>query len=146
MGCSRIDEAVACFNCGFSCSQAVFSAYAEQLGLDKQTALKISGPFGGGMAGMGDTCGAVTGAFMVIGLKCGKTIADDDDAKQKSYSLCRNFVEKFKARHGSIVCRELAGCDISTPEGKREFEENRLRSTLCPTLVQDAAKILEGIL
>lgn len=146
MECPRIDNAVACFKSGFSCSQAIFSTYAEQLGLDKQTALKISGTFGGGMAAMGDTCGAVTGAFMVIGLKCGKSKPDDDDAKQKSYSLCRNFVEKFKARHGSIVCRELAGCDISTPEGKLKFEENRLGSTLCPTLVRDAAEILEEIL
>jgi len=146
MEISRADDAVACFNCGFSCSQAIFSTYAEQLGLDKQTALKISGPFGGGMAGMGDTCGAVTGAFMAIGLKCGKTIADDDDAKRKTYELAKELVERFKALHGSIICRELAGCDISTPEGKREFDEKRLGSTLCPKLVRDAAEILEGIL
>jgi C_GCAxxG_C_C family probable redox protein len=143
---SRIDDAVACFNCGFSCSQAVFSTYAEQLGLDKQTALKISGTFGGGMAAMGDTCGAVTGAFMVIGLKYGKSKPDDEEAKQRSYGSCKEFVAKFNARHGSIVCRELAGCDISTPEGKREFDEKRVGSTLCPKLVHDAAEILEAVL
>ena len=146
MEISRANDAVACFNCGFSCSQAIFSTYAEQLGLDKQTALRISGTFGGGMAGMGDTCGAVTGAFMAIGLKYGKTKPDDDEAKQMSYRLCWEFAAKFNARHGSIVCRELAGCDISTPEGKREFDEKRVGSTLCPKLVRDAAEILEEIL
>ncbi len=143
---SKVDDAVACFDCGFSCSQAVFSAYAEQMGLDKQTALRIAGPFGGGMAGMGDTCGAVTGAFMAIGLKYGKVKGDDYEAKQKSYALVKEFVAKFTTRHGSIVCRELAGCDISTPDGKTEFEEKRIGKTLCPKLVQDAAEILEEIL
>jgi C_GCAxxG_C_C family probable redox protein len=115
------------------------------MGMDKATALKISGPFGGGMAAMGETCGAVTGAFMVIGLRYGKTKADDDAAKQKSYAVVREFVEKFMAKHGSIVCRELAGCDLNTPDGKREFEERRVGKTLCPKLVQDAAEILEEI-
>ncbi len=81
MNISRIDSAVDCFTCGFSCSQAVFSTFAEKIGLDKETALRISGPFGGGMARMGDTCGAVTGAFMAIGLKYGKAKADDYAAK-----------------------------------------------------------------
>ena len=146
MTTSKIDKAVECFGCGFSCSQAVFSTYADTMGLDTTTALRISGPFGGGMAAMGETCGAVTGAFMVIGLKYGKTKADDDVAKQKSYALVREFVEKFRAKHGSIVCRELAGCDLNTPDGKREFEEKRVGKTLCPKLVRDAGEILEEIL
>jgi C_GCAxxG_C_C family probable redox protein len=146
MNRDKIDQAVACFGNGFSCSQAVFSTYAEELGLDKETALKISGAFGGGMAGMADTCGAVTGAFMAIGLKYGKTKLDDEEAKKKTYSLVAEFVERFKARHSSIVCRELLGCDISTPEGKRTFEDNKLKDAKCRKFVQDAAEILEEIL
>ena len=146
MGCSRIDNAVTCFNCGFSCSQAIFSAYAEQLGLDKQTALKVSGAFGGGMAGMGDTCGAVTGAYMVIGLKYGKTKPEDEEAKRKSYSLAREFVERFKAMNSSIVCRELLGCDLSTSGGKQMFDDNKLKDRLCMKFVEDGAKILDEIL
>lgn len=107
MTTSRIDEAVECFGCGFSCSQAVFSTYAETMGLDTTTALKISGPFGGGMAAMRETCGAVTGAFRVLGLKYGKTKADDDAAKQKSYAVVREFVEKFNARDRSLNRRDL---------------------------------------
>jgi C_GCAxxG_C_C family probable redox protein len=142
----KAEHAVACFKSDFSCSQAVFSTYAEQLGLDNQVALKISCAFGGGMARMAETCGAVTGALMVIGLKHGKTRPDDADAKDKTYALTREFVERFKARHSSIVCRELLGCDIGTEEGKRIFDERMYKDTRCAKFVADAATILEEIL
>ncbi len=142
----RVNRAVACYGSGFSCSQAIFSTYAERLGLDKRTALKVSGAFGGGMARMGDTCGAVTGAFMAIGLKHGNTELEDEVSKAKTYALVREFVERFKARHSSIVCRELLGCDVGTPEGKQMFDEQGLKDTRCKKFVEDAAKILEEIL
>ena len=78
----RIKQAVTAFKEGFSCSQAVFSALSESSGLERNTALKISQPFGGGIAHMGDTCGAVTGAFMAIGLQYGRTKAEDAEAKE----------------------------------------------------------------
>ena len=142
----RVDGAVSCFKSGFSCSQAVFSAYAGQLGLEESMALKIAGTFGGGMAGMGETCGAVTGAFMVIGLKYGKAKPEDEEAKRKAYALVKEFVKKFKDKNSSIVCRELLGCDISTPEGVKVFKEKGMISTTCCKLVKDAAEILEEIL
>lgn len=121
---NKPEEAVECFKQTFSCSQAVFSAYAPEFGIDKETALKIAGAFGGGMARMGETCaGAVTGAFMLIGLKYGKTKAEDEPAKEKTYQVVREFVEKFKLRNSSIVCRELTGCDMNSPEGLRAFKE-----------------------
>jgi len=119
---TRVDRAVMCFSSGFSCSQAILSTYAEQLGLDRCTALKVSGAFGGGMARMGDTCGAVTGAFMAIGLKHGNTELEDEESKTRTYAVVREFVERFKATHTSIVCRELLGCEIGTPEGKQMFD------------------------
>ena len=72
---SRIKTAVDRFHEGFSCSQAIFSAFAEKFGLELDTALKISQPFGGGIAQRGETCGAVAGAFLTIGLKFGRTRA-----------------------------------------------------------------------
>ncbi|PWB72183.1 hypothetical protein C3F09_06995 [candidate division GN15 bacterium] len=146
MNKSKIEDAVDCFAGGFNCSQAVFSTYAAHMGLDRETALKISGAFGGGMARMGDTCGAVTGALMVIGFKYGKSKAEDDAAKEKSYEVAREFVSQFKERHGSIVCRELAGCDLNTSEGRQEFEEKQVGKTVCPHLVGEAVEILERIL
>jgi C_GCAxxG_C_C family probable redox protein len=143
---NRTDTAVAVFSEGFSCSQAVFSAFSEELGLDRAAALKISTAFGGGMASMGLTCGAVTGALMVIGLKNGRTEAIDAAAKEKTYELAKEFVRRFSERHGFIVCRELLGVDISTPEGKERASEQGLFSTLCPRFVADAAEILEEII
>jgi len=116
------------------------------MGLNREIALKISQAFGGGMAQMGETCGAVTGAFMVIGLKYGRTRADDDEAKAKTYSLVKEFTEKFRARNGTIICRELLGCDIGTPEGQQIAKNKKLFSTICPCFVQDAVEILEEIL
>jgi len=142
----RVNQSVACFKNDFNCSQAVFSTYAEHLGMDKQTALKVSCAFGGGMARMAETCGAVTGTLMVIGLKHGKARPDNDAAKQKTYALAREFVERFKAKHGTIVCRELLGCDIGTEEGKRVFDENQYEEKRCAKFVADAAMILEEIL
>jgi C_GCAxxG_C_C family probable redox protein len=143
---NRIEQAVACFAEGFSCSQAVFSTYAPQFGLDRETALKVAGPFGGGMGGMGGTCGAVTGAFMVIGLKHGRTSAEDVETKEQSYRLVREFASEFESRHGSILCKELLGCAIDTPEKSDRAKERGLFTTICPSFVQDAAEIIEKCL
>ena len=76
-----VDRAGSGFEEGFNCSQAVFSAWAEELGLDRETALRVATAFGGGMGHRGDTCGAVTGAFMAIGLKHGRLRADDEETR-----------------------------------------------------------------
>jgi len=143
---NRVELATACFKDGFSCSQAVFSTYATQLGLNREAALKIGGAFGGGMGHMGETCGAVTGAFMVIGLRYGRTIAGDRQSQDKTDSLVNEFVNKFKSRNTSIVCKELLGCDLSTPEGTTMAKEKNLFATICPGFVRDAAEIIEQIL
>jgi len=143
---NKVDQAVSCFKSGFSCSQAVLSAFGEELGLDKNVALKVSGAFGGGMAGMAQTCGAVTGAFMVIGLKYAKTKAEDEESKRKTYALVNDFVKCFKAKNSSIICKELLGCDISTDAGKRNFKDKKLMDNLCTKFVQDAAEIVEEML
>ena len=143
---NKPDEALSCFKKTFSCSQAVFSTYATEMGLDRETALRDAGAFGGGMARMGDTCGAVTGAFMLIGLKCGQIRADDGTTKEKTYQLVHEFVEKFKERNRSIVCKELLGVHPGTPEGSQAFKEKDLKNTVCVKLVRDAAEIVEKIL
>jgi len=115
-------------------------------GVDIETALKIAAGFGAGMGRMGGTCGVLTGAFMVIGLKYGKTKAEDDQAKEKTYELVREFAKRFKSRNGTIVCNELLGCDLGTPEGMKLAKEKGAIGTLCPKFVQDAVEILEEML
>jgi len=143
---AKSEQAVSCFKEGFCCSQAVLSVYCEQFGLSRQTALKIARGFGGGMGRMAQTCGAVTGAFMVIGLKYGAADARDKQSRERTYELVREFARRFEKRNGSIICKELLGCDISLPEGARIAKENGLFTSVCPGLVQDAAEILEEII
>jgi len=142
----KVERAVACFREGFNCAQALLSTYGPQFDLSFEIALKISAPFGAGMGRMGEVCGAVTGAFLVIGLKYGNTRAEDRETKEKVYRLVREFSDIFQARNGSIVCRELLGCDISTPEGLEFAREKKLSITVCPKFVRDAAEIVSKIL
>lgn len=143
---SDVEKAVSCFKEGFMCSQAVLSTYAEQFGLDRKDALKVSAAFGGGMGRMGETCGAVTGAFMVIGLKYGRTAIEDRESHENTTRLVREFVDRFKSINGSIMCRELLGCDLSTPDGLKTFVDKKLRDSLCTKFVRDAAEIVEQLL
>jgi C_GCAxxG_C_C family probable redox protein len=143
---NKVQSAVICFEEGFSCSQAVLSTFGPALGLDRDTALKVAAAFGGGMAGRGDTCGAVSGALMGIGLKYGRTRTDDEEAKERAYSLAQKFMQEFESRHGSVFCRDLLGYDISTPDGLASAGQENLGTTLCPNFVGDAAEILEELL
>ncbi|MBA7478753.1 hypothetical protein ES707_14181 [subsurface metagenome] len=143
---AKSEQAVRKFGKGFNCSQAVLSVYAEEFGLCRETALKIACGFGGGMGRMALTCGAVTGAFMVIGLKYGNVDANEKVIKEKTYGLVREFARRFEKRNGSSICRELLGCDISEPEGLKSAKENDLFTSVCPGLVQDAVEILEEML
>jgi C_GCAxxG_C_C family probable redox protein len=137
---------VSYFNEGFSCSQAILSSYGVVFGLTRTTCLKISTGFGAGMAGQAETCGAVTGAIMVIGLKHGRTRADDEAARDNTYERAQLFIRRFKVRNGEVTCRKLLGHDIGTEEGMKAAEEEGLFSEYCPKLVRSAAEILENVL
>jgi len=143
---TRADRAVSHFKEGYSCSQAVLLSYAEDFGLSKDTALRLASGFGGGMGRTGHRCGAVTGAYMVLGLKYGATSAQDKEAKERAYRKVREFTGQFKARNKTVSCRELLCCDISTPEGLEEARQKGLLMTVCHKLIQDAVEILEEML
>ncbi|HKL32485.1 MAG TPA: C-GCAxxG-C-C family protein [Tangfeifania sp.] len=125
----------------FNCAQTVISLFAEDLGLDEKTALKISSGFGGGMA-CAETCGAVTGSYMVIGMKHGHH-SSDHDAKARTKKAIQRFNEKFKEKHGSLICKKLTGYDISTPEGGAAAYEEGVFQTKCPVFLKTACNILE---
>jgi len=143
---NKIEQAVSRYEQGFACSQAILSTFGEEFGLDPNLALKITDPFGAGMRGLSETCGSVTGSLMVIGLKYGRTLADDLAAKEKSVLIVQEFVNRFKQRHGTIVCRELLGLDISIPEQHEMADNQGFFKTKCPNFVKDAAEILIEIL
>jgi C_GCAxxG_C_C family probable redox protein len=141
----KSEQAVERFRKGFNCSQAVLSGYSEQFGLDCEKAFKVATGFGGGMR-MGGTCGAVSGAFIVLGLKYGNSTAEDKEGKANTYKKVEEYTKRFKARNDSVTCPDLLGCDITTPEGMKEAKEKGLFTSVCPGLVQDAVEILEEML
>ena len=125
-----------------NCAQSVLLSYAEELNLDRTTALRIALGFGGGMA-MAETCGAVTGAYMVLGLKANFKEKSIQEIKAETKVAVKKFNELFIARHGSLTCKRLLGVDISTSEGSIEANEKNLFNTVCIELVSSAAEILE---
>jgi C_GCAxxG_C_C family probable redox protein len=126
-----------------NCAQAMLSVYGAGFGLDNETAVKLASCFGAGMGRMGETCGAVTGAFMVLGLTYD---SKDQKARDKAYALVKKFRDKFVVRNGSIRCKDLLGYDINTEEGMKMIKEKKLTAAICPKIDQDAAEILEEIL
>jgi len=143
---SRAEEAKKQFEKGFSCAPAVFSTYGEQLGLEKAVALKIACGFGGGIGRTGRTCGAVTGAVMVIGLKHGQASLGDEESRQRTHRLVKEFIDRFTALHGSIECKELIGYDLSNPRELELARESEVFREKCPSFVYDSALILEEVL
>ena len=134
------------FAAGHSCSQAVLAAYAERYGLPDAVAFKLSAAFGGGMGRQGEVCGAVSGALMVLGLEKGYTSPDDKAGKEHIYELTRQFCAEFTRRTGGLRCSELLGCQIGTPEGLRQAQEQNLFKSVCPGLVAEASQILDEML
>ncbi|MBP7054004.1 MAG: C_GCAxxG_C_C family protein [Phycisphaerae bacterium] len=142
---SRVDDAVQCFCGGAACSQAIVAHYGPLVGLPAEQGIRLASGFAGGMR-LAQTCGAVTGAFMVLGLKYAGPNCDRRDGRERVYAAIREFAEKFQQRNHTVVCKELLGCDISTPQGTQRATQEGLFRTICPKLVQDAAEILEEML
>ncbi len=141
----RTRKALINFDKDFNCAQSVFSAFAEEFKIDRETALRLASSFGGGMGRMGLVCGAVTGAFMVLGLEFGFTDPALPGVRDHIYSRIRQFAQEFEARHGSIQCRPLIGYDLSTPEGLAGAQESGVLKTKCKDFIQDAIRLTEKI-
>lgn len=135
---SKVEKAVKCFEDGYNCSQAVFATYGKEFGISSDQAFKIASGFGGGMR-IDGTCGAVTGAFMVLGLKFAK-------GKDKPYDKIIKFAETFCRKNKSTNCQALIGCDIRTREGMAKATNEGLFRSICSQLVKDSAEILEEML
>jgi len=134
--------AVETFRGGINCTQAILSAWGSRHGLDRDTAMKIGGAFGSGM-NMGETCGAVTGALMVIGLRHARVSSAGFLSRDRTEKETLEFIERFKMRNGTVSCKELLGCDLGTPQGRATAKRDKSFKTRCPKFVRDAAEILE---
>ena len=131
------EKAAALFASGMNCSQSVFGAFADDLRIDSETAAKISSGLGGGVGRMRETCGAVTGAALVLGMRHGPD-------KAAVYPKVQEFCSAFKSEFGSLVCRELlegTGATIGGSPESRTAEYYRKRP--CVEIVRLAARLLK---
>jgi C_GCAxxG_C_C family probable redox protein len=139
-------QAMEYFDKKANCAQSVLWAFAPDYGMDQKTALRVATGFGGGMGRMGKVCGAVTGAYMALGLARGMSSLADQQNKPAVYGLVREFSRRFTEKNSSILCNDLLGFDISTEEGHSAAEKLGLFKSKCPAFVGDAVKILEEML
>jgi C_GCAxxG_C_C family probable redox protein len=140
---TAVDEASALFAAGFNCAQSVLGAFASAVGLEKEVALRIATGFGAGMGRQQEVCGALTGAYMVIGCRHGMTDAKDFSTKEVAYARVQKLTAAFAEKHGSIRCRDLLGCDLSTEEGRSVFKNGDMARTWCAGFVRDAAMLVQ---
>ncbi len=141
---THAQRALILFRSDFNCTQSVLTSFAGEYGLEETTALRVACGLGGGMGSTARTCGAVTGAFLVIGLKYGKYEVNDRDSKPLTYRKVKEFIEVFERKHGSIECKELLGIDIGSEKGLTEARDKKLFKSICSKLVEDAVDILEN--
>jgi len=143
---NKAQQAIETFSRDFNCAQAVFSVYSEDYGLSSELACKTACAFGAGMGRTGRVCGAVSGAFMVIGLARGMGKREEKELKEQTYQMTQSFIKEFEKRHKSIDCYDILGIDISTAEGLKEVKDRGLIKTVCASCVRSAVDIVGEML
>jgi C_GCAxxG_C_C family probable redox protein len=138
--------AVETFKNGFNCAQAVLTSHCEEYGLSTDIAKKLSCGFGAGIGYTSHICGTVSGAVMLIGLKYGKYQELDNESKDKTYKLVKEYIEKFKKEFGTIDCTELIKYDLSKEEELLKARASGIFQELCPLLVKKSVELVEEIL
>ncbi len=136
------EKAVKLFTDGYNCAQAVFGAFADDLGLLEATALKMAAPFGGGVGRQREICGAVSGMLMAFGFLYGYETPETGNIKMQHYEQTRALCDKFVVQNGSIICRDiLKTAEVGgTPEARTE---QYYYERPCVRCVRIAAEILE---
>ncbi len=144
----RTEQAKQNFKNGYNCSQAVVAAYSDLFGVDPKTAVCLAEGFGGGMGRMRLTCGAVTGMFMLVGLKYSKGEAGDIDTRTRIYETVQKMAHEFEEMNGSIICGDLLGINRPKDEGARPEErtEQYYKKRPCVDCVGDCAALVEKYL
>ena len=144
---SRADKAEELFRRGYNCSQSVFAAFADVVGMTEEEAAKLASPFGAGFGKLREVCGAVSGMTMVMGKVKGYSDPGDYEGKKALYAMIQKMCAEFEEKQGSLICRELLGLkkgeDIGEPAVRTE---EYYRSRPCIGACRTAAEITEKVL
>ena len=127
---------------GYNCAQAVFAAFADLMGMEKDYAARLSSSFGGGMGRMREVCGAVSGMLMVLGALYGYDAPGDDEIKLGHYSVVQALAGKFRETAGTIVCREILNNPPDDPKPTPRTEDF-YKHRPCAHMVYLAASIMD---
>lgn len=132
---------------GFSCAQSVLGAFCRDFGLEDKTALLLAGGFGSGMGRLCQVCGALTGGFMVLGLRHGRWQEGPEHSQdtEETYRLVRLLAARFEERNGSLLCRELLGLDLNDPVQRQKAIDEGIFKTRCAGYVRDVVDMLDEI-
>ena len=139
------EKAIQSFQSGMNCAQSVVTAYADRLNFDPDLAASLSCGFGGGMGRLQQTCGALTGAFMVLGIHNSRLYTDRAELKNVTYTQVRKINEKFAQSQGATDCRSLLGCDLQTDEGMQYHKDTQQSKTICEKCIAASIEILDEI-
>lgn len=137
-----VSEAQDLFDEGYACSQSVLLAFSDHFNLDRATAKRISSTFGGGMGRLRETCGAVTGGFMVLGLAFGNELPNDMDTKLNSYKKVRVLNKMVIDIHGTSNCRQL----LIKHASEQQVKDRKHHKLICRQVVGDATSMVFDIL
>lgn len=140
---SKSEEAEQLFRKGYNCTQAVLSSHLPAPPLDLDTVLRLATGMGAGMGRTMRTCGAVTGALMILGLRYGRDSTAPVEVQGNCYARVRKFLNDFSTLHGSTECRELLEhIDLTTEDGQAAFRDRGYRDR-CALFVRSAIELLE---
>ena len=141
------DKAKTLFKEGYNCAQSVFLAFSDEFEIDKETILKLTSSFGGGMGRLREVCGAVSGMFMVAGMLKGYTDPKNNNAKTEHYKMIQELAKRFKEINNSIICRELLGLSVKSESPTPQLRTDEYyKKRPCVKFVGDAARILEEMI
>jgi len=144
---TKSEQAVSKFLEGYNCAQSVFYSFCDDLGFEKNKALKIACGFGAGMGRKEEVCVAVTGGIIVLSAKYGRVEKHDRPAQEVTYKKTRELMDKFAKKHGTYICRQLLnGCELTKEEGQKLFKENDMLNKICVPCVLSVVNILEKII
>ncbi len=139
---TKTNNAISAFRCDLNCAQSVISAFLEDLRVDREMSMNMSNGFGAGMGRLQETCGAVTGAYMVFGLHNAAIHKDLAQRKESTYSMIQQFNHEFFQIHKTTHCRDLLKCDLRTDEGQNHFYDNNLGENVCEKCIATSVSLV----
>ncbi|UCF79674.1 MAG: C_GCAxxG_C_C family protein [Candidatus Eiseniibacteriota bacterium] len=134
------DRAVSLFNSGLNCAESLLLSTAESLHRCCPFIPAVATGFGAGFGRRGSVCGALTGGIMAVGLAYGRSKPSDD--RDRPYGYARELYDRFQKEFGSVLCRELTDCDLTTPEGREKFDKQKIHQEKCVNYVSRCAEMV----